>query len=388
MTYPDIQSVCFVGAGAMGCFNALLCGAAGLRCTLYDQSPQAIESLQARLLGMGQYLGQQGFFTEGVLERALPMIDGTTELAGAVANVALVSESVPEQIDIKRTVLQELDALCGPTTLITTNTSTFLPSELETALAHPQRFAALHSHLGARVFDIVGGTRTDPQVLDRLETHVRRLGGFPLRLAKENPGYVINAILGPLLRASLQLLMDRVATPESIDRAWMQSQGVAIGPVGLMDLFGLDVIFDSWRRPNHRNQHLRPRILEFLTPLIEGNRLGIKSGRGFYSYPDPAYAQPGFVSEVPQDTHIENCLMGVFLSHALLLAAHEVADPLEIDAAWSLSFGAKQGPFAQCQELDLLTLKKQQEAAATMEILDENVLEVAGNYLDTGLVWA
>jgi len=378
--YQEVQSVCFVGSGAMGCFNALVAGAAGLNCSVYDSSQTALTSLPDRLRATGEHLCQQGFFSRDALSGALERIASTTDLAAAIAGATLVSESVPEQPDIKRAVLSELDGLCGEHVIITTNTSTLLPSELESALSKPQRFAALHSHLGARVFDIVGGSTTDPQLLAQLEAYVRRLGGYPLLLTKENPGYVINSILGPLLTASLTLLAEQGMSAESIDRAWMRSQSVPIGPVGLMDLFGLDVIFDSWQRPGKHNHPLRSRILAQLAPFVEGNVLGIKSGRGFYSYPDPSYAQADFLTAASDKT-IENCLLAVFLTQALALAANEIAEASKVDEAWTISFGSPHGPFAQLQALGIPALKKYQDEARCRGLLDGDVLSLVSDYL-------
>lgn len=366
----------------MGCFNALVAGAAGLNCSVYDSYPAALGSLPDRLRATGSHLCQQGFFASDDLNRALDRITPTADLAAAIADATLISESVPEQPDIKRAVLAELDSLCGEHVIITTNTSTLLPSELEGALTKPERFAALHSHLGARVFDIVGGSTTDPQLLVQLEAYVRRLGGYPLLLTKENPGYVINSILGPLLTASILLLIEKETSAEAIDRAWMRSQSVPIGPVGLMDLFGLDVIFDSWQRPGKHNHHLRSRVLAQLSPLIEDNALGIKSGRGFYSYPDPSYAQAEFLA-ADSDNGIENCLVAVFLTQALALAANEVVEAHKVDEAWTLSFGSPRGPFAQLQALGIPALKKYQDEALRRELLDDDVFNLVSEYLTT-----
>ena len=379
--YEEVQSVCFVGSGAMGCFNALVAGAAGLNCSVYDSSQTAMTSLPERLRAMGGHLCQQGFFSSDDLTRALDGITPFDDLRAAIAGATLVSESVPEQPEIKRAVLAELDGLCGEHVIITTNTSTLLPSELEGALAKPERFAALHSHLGAKVFDIVGGSRTDPQLLEQLEAYVRCLGGYPLLLSKENPGYVINSILGPLLTASLLLMTEKVVSAEVIDRAWMRSQSVAIGPVGLMDLFGLDVIFDSWQRPGRRNHPLRPRILAQLAPLIESNALGIKSGQGFYNYPDPAYAQAEFLVGTTNDKTIESCLIAVFLTHALALEVNGVTEAWKVDEAWTLSFGSSEGPFAQLQALGIPALKKYQDEALRRGLLDGDVLSLVSEHL-------
>jgi 3-hydroxybutyryl-CoA dehydrogenase len=175
-------------------------------------------------------------------------------------------------------------------------------------------------------------------------------------------------------------MTEKVVSAEVIDRAWMRSQSVAIGPVGLMDLFGLDVIFDSWQRPGRRNHPLRPRILAQLAPLIESNALGIKSGQGFYSYPDPSYAQADFLVGTTNDKTIESCLVAVFLTHAVALEVNGVTEGWKVDEAWTLSFGYSEGPFAQLQALGIPALKKYQDEALRRGLLDGDVLSLVSEH--------
>jgi 3-hydroxyacyl-CoA dehydrogenase len=350
-SYQEVRQVCFVGAGTMGCFNALIAGSAGLTCTVVDKSAIALDGFEDRLRATGDYLCHQGLFSAPELSNALSMIAVVADLAEAVTGADLISESVPEQLALKKDVLGSLDRLCDPHTIITTNTSSLLPSELEGALAHGNRFAALHSHLGTRVFDIVGATRTDPGVLSTLENYVEKIGGFPLMLKRESRGYVINAILGPLLRMSLLLVARGKASVEQVDRIWMESQGAPVGPFGLMDLFGIDVVYDSWTRPRPGDEAQQADILSLLTPYIDTHSLGVKTGQGFYSYPNPAYADLEFtVKDVPS-SHIRELLMTAFLSSAVTLSDSEVAEPAKIDEAWRLTFSVGYGPLAQAQQL-------------------------------------
>ena len=357
-TYQEVRQACFIGAGTMGCFNALMAGASGVTCTVYDESSVALNTFEDRLRATGDYLCHQGFFSASDLSSALSLIKAIPTLEGAVAGADLISESVPEQLELKKNVLGFLDGVCNPRTIITTNTSALLPSELESAFLHGNRFAALHSHLGTRVFDIVGATRTDPGVILALEQYVRTLGGFPLRLNRERRGYVINAILGPLLRMSLLLVARGRASFQQVDRAWMEIQKARVGPFGLMDLFGINVIYDSWTRPRPGDEEHQADILFLLTPYIETHSLGVKTGQGFYSYPSPSYA------DVKNDMHdtphhsIKEFLLAAYLSGAVTLSESGIAEPAMIDEAWRLSFAVSQGPLAQAQEVGGNELKR------------------------------
>ena len=127
----------------------------------------------------------------------------------------------------------------------------------------------------------------------------------------------------------------------------MSHRNDAMGLFGKMDLFGLDLILDSWRyrAGDLYRESLRPRVLELLQPYVDKGELGIKSGRGFYQYPNPAYQQPGFL-EVDSDlTVVQQALDTALVGNAVYLAALEVADPADIDRAWTVATSLDIGPF-------------------------------------------
>jgi enoyl-CoA hydratase/3-hydroxyacyl-CoA dehydrogenase len=241
-----------------------------------------------------------------------------------------------------------LDQICPPHTILTTNSSALLVSEIETAVERGDRFAALHSHLGAPLVDIVGGPRTSAATVDILERYVLSTKGVPLVLKKEYPGYVLNAMLGPVLGCALSLVVEGIATQEQVDRAWMRGRSATMGPFGMMDLFGVNVIHDSWqyRKEDPFTARLRPKILGLLQPMVERGELGMKAGKGFYQYPAPAYQQPNFLGQAPVAEPIYQALIAALVGNAALVAAHGVADPEDIDRAWQTGTFLDTGPFA------------------------------------------
>ncbi|MFT4823654.1 MAG: 3-hydroxybutyryl-CoA dehydrogenase [Halioglobus sp.] len=351
MKISEIDTVCFVGAGTMGCFNSLMAAVAGYRAVIYDVSTLALDNVPASLVGMSGYLIDQGFFSRDDMPQAIARITTNPVLSDAVAEADLVSESVSERLEIKRDVHRTLDELCCGDTLITTNTSSLLVSDIEDVLVHGDRFAALHSHLGSILFDIVGGPRTSPKTIDILERYVKSVHGMPLILKKENPGYVLNAMIGPLLATAQLLVIDGLATHDDVDRAWMLNEGTSIGPFGLMDLFGLNIIFDSWQAPNPKRAHLQKKVIKFLTPFIEKNTLGVKTGAGFYRYPSPGYSQTDFLTTAVDLFSIYEALISALIESAIFLAHKQIAEPSEIDRAWMASFSLPRGPFGVLDEI-------------------------------------
>jgi len=211
--------------------------------------------------------------------------------------IELVIECVPELIGLKRRTLKQLSELARPDVLLTSNSSYFVPSLLAKYVVHPERYAHFHFHVPvwrATVVDIVGSPMTDASVISRLQQLAKRIGQVPLVQGVENPGYIFNWLLQSVLRSALQLVDRKVAAPEQIDIAWKTVTGMPLGPFGMMDQIGLDVI--EHVLSNARMAQPDPeldRLLEQLRPLVNHGHLGIKTGRGFFDYhPEPG-SEPG-----------------------------------------------------------------------------------------------
>ena len=334
----------------MGCANAITAGLAGYKVIIFDISTISLDSVPLRLKEIGNFLAMQGLVLQSEVENVISKIKTTNDLVLATAHADLVSESVFENLDVKREVHKQLDRLCLPHTIITTNTSSFLVSEIDDVVSNDRGrlFAALHSHLGSVLVDIVGGPRTLLSTIDILERYVLSINALPLVLKKETRGYVLNAMLGPVLATSMLLCQSGNATVAEIDRAWMSQQVVKIGPFGLIDLFGLNVVYESSQNPRPLSDYEinKAKIMALLKPYIELDELGAKKGKGFYSYPNPDYAQPDFLS-VEDDIKEYNysLLRSALINAAVLLAVNDVASPDIIDNAWKVAMTSPSGPF-------------------------------------------
>jgi len=212
MTIDEIDTVLYVGAGTMGSANALVAAIAGYDVILHDARQENLETVSERHDGAAGFLVQTGFCTAETVAAARKRVFLEADLEKAAAKADLVSESIFEDLTLKREIHGRLDALCPGSTILTTNTSTLLVSQIEDAVERGDRFAALHSHLGTLLVDIVGGPRTSPQTIDILRRYVQSLGAVPLVLQKEHPGYVFNAMNGPVLRSAVQLVLDERAS--------------------------------------------------------------------------------------------------------------------------------------------------------------------------------
>lgn len=357
MPIEEIKTVCYIGAGTMGCFNSLAAAVSGYRVVLYDVSEATLQDVPNRHREMAAMLVGGGYCTEKDIPEALARVILESDLGAATREADLVSESVFERLELKRDIHRRLDQVCPAPTILTSNSSHLQVSDMEDVVQRGDRFAALHSHLGSPLVDIVPGPRTNPAIVDLLQRYVKSTGGVPLVLRKEYPGYVLNAMLGPVLGCALTLVVTGVAEMEAVDRGWMRERRASMGPFGMMDLFGLNLILDSWehRQMDALQATLRPRVLELLRSHVERGQLGMKTGRGFYTYPEPVYQQPGFLEKGNADGVWHDSLAVALLGHAILLAARDVADPADIDLAWTVGTYLDTGPFALLEQMGRLT---------------------------------
>ncbi len=240
-----------------------------------------------------------GIMNDATRERALAAISTTADPAFAAAEVDLVSESVPEDPALKGGVLAQFDTLCPARTIFTTNTSTLLPSQFAEATGRPDRVVALHFHppvWSSNVADVMPHAGTSPETTELVLAFARRIGQIPIYLRKESHGYVFNAVYRAMLDAALTLVANGVASVEDVDRAWMGITKTPIGLFGGMDAVGLNTVWDIaayWARQTGDAQ--AQTNADFVKTYLDRGCLGVKSGEGFYRYPDPAYAKPGFV---------------------------------------------------------------------------------------------
>lgn len=199
----------------------------------------------------------------------------------------LVIEAVFERLDVKHDLLKIVSQ--STNAIIASNTSTFMPSVLEPAVAQPQRFLIAHFFNPADVLplvEIVPGTKTDRAAVDAVFNLMVALERKPVLLEKECPGFVANRLQAAMLRESIALIEAGIVTPEGIDQIVKTSLAPrwnVAGPLGVADFAGLD-IFSALSTQLFPSLSNATEVQKTLTDLVEADSLGAKSGQGFYSH--------------------------------------------------------------------------------------------------------
>jgi len=280
-----IEHVLILGAGWVGQQTAARLARFGLSVWLADRSPQACTAAVEWMRELPEFAPDPSW-----IER-VRISPGVQEHYATGVPVDLVIESVPEQVSLKKRVLRKLSATFPAPTIIVSNSSYFVPSMLSGYVSQPERFAHLHFHvpvLEDSVVDIVGCAETDPQVIERLRCFTLRIGQQPLILRREHPGYIFNWLLQSVLRSALELAALDVADPVDIDKSWTAVTGMPLGPFGMMDRIGLDVIEQvlsnaRWADASETEVPIEE-LLKLLAAHTAAGELGVKSKRGFYDY--------------------------------------------------------------------------------------------------------
>jgi len=273
-----IKTILVVGAGTMGKQIAGRAASKGYTVFLQDNSGQA---LQAAKLDF-QKTPVASFITY------------CADLTSIDVSPDLIIENITEDLGAKRRLLKSLEnaqLLTRDDVIVCTNTSDLLPSAISRQSDYKNRYCAMHFHspeYGATVVDIMPHRRTDPDIAPRLSDFITSLDLDPIVLRKENPAYIYNNILNAMMDASVRLALQGVASEEEIDKAWMLNTQMEIGPFGMLDLIGLDtaLAITRQRAKSSPKQWFGVRYLE---KFVKQGKLGIKTGEGFYKYPNPSY---------------------------------------------------------------------------------------------------
>ncbi|MEO3753763.1 3-hydroxyacyl-CoA dehydrogenase NAD-binding domain-containing protein [Streptomyces sp. B6B3] len=281
MSIPQTSAV--IGAGSMGPGIAALLARYGSRVRLNDVSQEALTRAEATCAAVVTHLD----------ELDVPVTPGGSvvfeaDLATALDGADLVIEAIPEQIDLKKTVLARIESAVRDDVIIATNTSGIPISDMAVAMSHPGRFIGMHwsnpPHL-IPMIEVVKGRDTAAEVEERLVAVVESFGFEAVR-EKEVPGFIENRVLYAVLRECMSLVEQGVASQRDLDTCVKWGIGyklAVIGPMRLVDMAGLD-IYEAVASYLNKDLSNESGVSPLVTDLTEQGKLGMKTGDGLYPY--------------------------------------------------------------------------------------------------------
>jgi 3-hydroxybutyryl-CoA dehydrogenase len=292
--------VLVVGAGIMGAGIAQTAAQAGHKVLLFDAREGAARDALAKLALTFASLVSKGKLADEQAQRTLAQIEPLSALEDA-ADAGLVIEAIIENLDAKRALFKQIEAIVGATCILATNTSSISVTAIANGLQHPGRLVGMHFFNPVplmKLVEVVSGLHTEPAVADaifELSTH----WGKTAVHAKSTPGFIVNRIARPFYAETLALLQEQAAAPPVLD-VCLKAAGFRMGACELMDLIGHDTNFavtNSVYEANFNDKRYVPSLVQ--RELVDGGLLGRKSGRGFYRYPDGVPSLPVALHDAP-----------------------------------------------------------------------------------------
>lgn len=297
----NYKNVTIAGSGVLGSQIAYQTAFKGFNVTVYDINDAAIEASKSRIAKLQESYKKDLNASDEEVKAAFGRMSFNTDLAAAAADADLVIEAIPEVAAIKTEFYEKLGKIAPEKTVFATNSSTLLPSQFAEATGRPEKFLALHFANTIwlnNTAEIMKHAGTDMQVFEDVVEFAKAIGMVALPLHKEQPGYILNSLLVPLLDAAELLLVNEVSDAETIDKTWMIATKAPMGPFAILDVVGINTaynIVEAKAAATGREDYKKLAAM-LKTEYIDQGKLGKATGEGFYKYPNPNYLKPDFLN--------------------------------------------------------------------------------------------
>jgi 3-hydroxybutyryl-CoA dehydrogenase len=280
----DDRPIAIDGAGTLGRRIATVYAAAGTDVRMFDVSQTQREAAR-------DYVHEQIDHVRSTLNQArshegeVALFD---DLEAAVRGAWMVIEAIPERVDLKREAFAQLDELADPDAILASNSSSLPTSTLIDKVKHPERVLNTHYYQPPELnaVELMSCGKTDEALIDSLMDRLPRYGLVPFRVRRESDGFIFNRIWAAIKRECLMVVEEGVAAPEDVDGMWTIFTAAGIPPFRLMDRVGLDVVLNIEEHYVSVRAGLPEGPRKLLHQLVDEGNLGVKSGHGFYDYPD------------------------------------------------------------------------------------------------------
>lgn len=333
----DVRNVLVVGAGTMGHGIAELCALSGYNVTLVDVSEDALKKAMERIAwSLSKLEKKKGVKKDEVLSR----ITTSTDLPSSASNADLVIEAVVENTEVKKDVFRVLDENCRDDVILATNTSTIPIAEIASATSRPERILGLHFFNPPtliRLVEIVVAEKTSEETVRLAREFVKSLK-MEYIIARDVPGFVVNRINLRVFGQAIKLL-EMGFSVEEVDACAKYRIGMPMGLFEVMDFSGVDVLYNVIREMSARGFDVE--LSPILEEMVNEGRLGMKTGRGFYTY-EGLYGRAGIPKRKAYTVN-PLAILAPAINEACWILRNSVASAEDVEKAMKLGMGYRKG---------------------------------------------
>jgi 3-hydroxybutyryl-CoA dehydrogenase len=280
-----VQKIGVVGAGTMGNGIAHVFARGGYQVVLCDVEQKILDRALATVSANLDREVKKDRITAGERTSSLERIK-TCVTREPLGSCDFVVEAASEKFDIKAELFRELDQICRPDVVLSSNTSSISITKLGAATKRPEKVIGMHFFNPVPVMKLVEAVRglaTSDATFETVRDLAVKVGKTPVEVS-DAPGFVSNRVLMPLLNEAMFAVMENVASPEAVDEVFKLGMAHPMGPLALADFIGLDVCLDIMRVLHSGLGDPKYRPCPLLIKMVDAGRLGKKSGQGFYKY--------------------------------------------------------------------------------------------------------
>ena len=354
MDVEDIDTIAVLGAGTMGHGIAEVAAMAGFEVKLRDINEELVADGYEQIEWSLGKLVEHDRITDNEATSSLERIEPVVPIEEAVSEADFVIEAVPEQMEIKRSVFDDVSLHAPADAIFASNTSSLSISEIASVTDRPERFCGMHFFnpvVRMDLVEVIAGAESAESILDTTEALAETMDKTPVRVHKDSPGFIVNRVLVPLLNEAAWMLHTDEADMATIDATAKYEIGLPMGAFELCDQVGIDVAY-------HVLEYIHSKLGDAYEPCpvlaekVESEEFGKKTGKGFYSYEDGGVSIPTDAGSADLATRF----IGVVANEVGYLVEDDVATLDAIDTAMQLGTGFPEGPAKLADSYGLDTL--------------------------------
>ncbi len=381
MKADTLPNVAVLGAGVMGHGIAEVAAMSDCNVSLYDVKEEFVDAALKKIKWSLSKFAENKTISQDRADAAMARIRGTTDLGSALAGADLVIEAAPEDIDIKKDLFAKADKMAKPDAVFASNTSTLPISEIAEAVGRPQSFVGMHFFNPPPLMpllEVTKGEKTSEETLSLAIEVGKRFRKEVVVCKKDVPGFIVNRILGPLLNEAAFAVSRGEATVEGVDSMAVHAVGLPMGLFELADYSGIDTILKAGVAVSSRDPG-NVEVAPLFKQMVEANKLGRKTGEGFYKYQEAGWSRP----KIPKDAGASVDPVSIFapaVNAAAWLLRNKVVSKEDLEKSVKMGLGFPEGILQMADKwgLDKIvgSLQSKERSGARMYAPDPLLLQM------------